>query len=156
MNHVFTQAFSQVFFIEAVRSGHPMFLTIVLIAFAAFGWHFLREPEAEPVAEPAARRKSRYRAVRIVPNADACPVARAVAQRRYLFSAAPRLPLEHCDRILHCRCRFKHYADRRSGDDRRQIFGSQTEDSLRGPMNRRVRSDRRKQAPARYSYAQHH
>jgi hypothetical protein len=124
-----------------------MFFTIVFIALLAGCWYFLHEPEIEPRETAPVGRKSRYRAVRIVPTRSYCSAARAATQQRFLLSAAPRLPLEYCDRIVRCRCRFKHYVDRRSGDDRRQMFGSLTEDTLRGPMNRRGSSDRRKQSP---------
>jgi hypothetical protein len=68
------------------------------------------------------------------------------------LTAAPRLPLEHCDRISRCRCSFKHYADRRSGDDRRQIFGSLVADALHGPANKRSGRDRRRGRLAERDY----
>jgi hypothetical protein len=120
-----------------------MFLTIVLLACAATGWYLLHETDVEYRAATPAKRKSRFRAVRIVPTSNLCAAVRTANQQRFLLSAAPRLPLEQCDRIMRCRCRFKHFADRRSGDDRRQIFGSLTEDTLRGPMNRRAGMERR-------------
>jgi hypothetical protein len=93
--------------------------------------------------------KSRFRAVRIVPAANACAAARRSAQQRVLLTAAPRLPLEDCDRIMGCRCRFKHYSDRRSGDDRRTMFAPLGGDAVNGPLNRRSGVERRRYPPTR-------
>jgi hypothetical protein len=42
--------------------------------------------------------------------------------RRFLSSAAPRIPLPDCD-VMECKCRFAHHEDRRKGDDRRNPWG---------------------------------
>jgi hypothetical protein len=42
--------------------------------------------------------------------------------RRFLSSAAPKLPLPDCE-VLDCSCRFVHHKDRRTGKDRRSPFG---------------------------------
>lgn len=62
-----------------------------------------------------------FRAVSIVPARPACKLARRYQDIRYLGSDAPRLPLAGC-RIVNCRCRYEHHADRRS-EDRRNPFG---------------------------------
>ena len=41
--------------------------------------------------------------------------------RRFLSSAATKLPLPGCD-VLECNCRFVHHKDRRLGHDRRSAF----------------------------------
>jgi hypothetical protein len=126
-----------------------MLFTLFLIGALGAYWYLLRDTEPPEPPPRRNRRKSRYRAVRIIPAGESCPAARAASQHRLLLTAAPRLPLEHCDRILRCRCRFRHFADRRSGDERRQMFGALTVDTLKGPVNRRSGIDRRRQPPLR-------
>lgn len=41
--------------------------------------------------------------------------------RRFLSTAAPKLPLPACD-VLECNCRFIHHKDRRTGVERRSPF----------------------------------
>jgi hypothetical protein len=48
--------------------------------------------------------------------------AREIDGRRFLATAAPRLPLPDCN-ALECNCRFIHHEDRRSGKERRSPFG---------------------------------
>ena len=73
-------------------------------------------PRTDPV-------KTAFHAVSIKFEANACTAAKAMTGRRFLASAAPRLPLPDCD-ALECRCRFAHHDDRRSGKDRRSPFGA--------------------------------
>ena len=73
-----------------------------------------------PKTDPA---KTAYHAVSIKFEANACNAAKAMTGRRFLASAAPRLPLADCD-ALECRCRFAHHDDRRTGKDRRSPFGA--------------------------------
>ena len=87
-----------------------------------FAWLYMRHrkstvppPEPESTAETAA---NRYHAVSIKYDVDACAAAKAMSGRRFLSSAAPRLPLPDCD-ATECNCRFAHHKDRRSGTDRR-------------------------------------
>lgn len=127
-----------------------IFLLIVVLAW----WLLRRDPEPPTEIIPTLKHeqpKSRYRAVRIVPANRGCPAVSAQAGRRFLLSEAPRLPLERCNQIFRCRCGYKHYADRRSGDDRRQIFGSLSKDAM-GPANKRSGRDRRRGVPAEYDY----
>ena len=100
-------------------------LGIVLVLLVA--WLIMRQRryKAEvnapaPKTDPA---KSAYHAVSLKFEANACNAAKAMAGRRFLASAAPRLPLPECD-ALECRCRFAHHDDRRSGSDRRSPFAS--------------------------------
>lgn len=71
---------------------------------------------------PAARRDTTYHAVSIVPGEDACEAARRFAGQRLLSRQAPPLPLPACD-AAQCRCRFRHYQDRRAGPRRRNEIG---------------------------------
>jgi hypothetical protein len=65
---------------------------------------------------------SAYHAVSIKMSPGACQAAKDMAGRRFLSTAAPKLPLPDCD-VLDCNCRFVHHRDRRSGKDRRSPFG---------------------------------
>jgi hypothetical protein len=67
---------------------------------------------------------TRFHAVSIRYGANACDAAREMEGRRFLSSAAPKLPLPECD-ATECKCRFKHHQDRRSGRERRNFWGGQ-------------------------------
>ena len=91
------------------------------------GWLYLRRPKSEA---PATETKSltedgsgKYHAVSIKYDANACEAAKAMSGRRFLSSAAPRLPLPECD-VLECKGRFVHHKDRRTGKDRRSPFAA--------------------------------
>ena len=133
-----------------------LFLLLILLALLAW-WFFLREPDelvtTLPVANSAPR-KSRYRAVRLASSGTVCHAAKNLATKRMLLTQAARLPLEHCDRIALCQCRYKHYKDRRRGDDRRRIFGSAALDMRLGSRNRRSGIDRRKRPPEDSDFTQ--
>ena len=64
-----------------------------------------------------------YHAVAIKYSENACNAAKAMTGRRFLSSAAPRLPLPDCDHT-DCRCAFAHYKDRRTNTERRSPFAS--------------------------------
>lgn len=61
----------------------------------------------------------RYRAVKVKPCKNACQAASQTTQIIFLASQAPKLPLNACDRIAECDCQFRHFADRRHQEDRR-------------------------------------
>ena len=65
--------------------------------------------------------------------------------RRFLSSAAPRLPLAECD-SLECNCKFVHHKDRRTGKDRRNPWGQGLGTSGTGNYRQEQREggDRRK------------
>jgi hypothetical protein len=131
---------------------HGLICRLIVWALAIIGllgvlaWQRLRDPEPSLRTRKG---KSRFRAVRVVPAANACAAARRASQQRVLLTAAPRLPLEACDRIMRCRCRFKHYGDRRCGDDRRAMFAALGGDTAQGPVNRRSGVERRRYPPTR-------
>ena len=64
---------------------------------------------------------SKFHAVSIRPGPEACSAARGLEGQRFLSDAAPPIPLPGCD-SRNCRCRFVHFDDRRSGDERRSPF----------------------------------
>ena len=76
---------------------------------------------SRPSASPSAV-NSAFHAVSIQFSSSACKAAREMAGRRFLGTAAPKLPLADCD-VLECNCRFVHHKDRRAGKDRRSPFG---------------------------------
>lgn len=57
-----------------------------------------------------------YHCVSIRSRADACEVAKQLADKRFLSSEAPLLPLANCT-AASCRCRYAHYEDRRESDE---------------------------------------
>ena len=58
---------------------------------------------------------------------NACLAAKQMTGRRFLASAAPKLPLPECT-VAECHCSFTHHDDRRSGYDRRSPFGGTISD----------------------------
>lgn len=99
--------------------------------------------EASAVKSPA--ETSVFHAVSLKYSSSACDAAKAMTGRRFLASAAPRLPLPECD-ALECRCGFAHHSDRRSGNERRNPFnkGMYTGGTGKMPAERRDRKDRRR------------
>jgi hypothetical protein len=96
----------------------------------------------EPVApRPAPKGDSRFRAVSVRPGEDSCEAAQQFGQMRFLCAKAPRLPLPGCSAAV-CNCRYVHFADRRSGLDRRASYDWTREREL-GVVNRRSGHGRR-------------
>lgn len=106
----------------------------------------VEQSRPEPIEGPSGK-TSAFHAVSIDFEQDACAAAKAMAGRRFLSSAAPRLPLPECD-ARECRCKFKHHADRRSGKDRRSPFSPSGLSSATGTYEKEKRQgkDRRKDA----------
>lgn len=108
----------------------------------------LRQNKADVAAESNPARKKdtgAYHAVSIKYSESACAAAKEMTGRRFLSSAAPRLPLPDCD-SLECRCAFLHHNDRRKGRDRRSPFAPSGFAGASGSyeQERRERVDRRK------------
>jgi len=113
-------------------------------------WWFLgrrgnKDKRTETTVEDAS--KSNYHAVSIKFDRNACEAAQKMSGRRFLSSAAPKLPLQECD-VPECNCRFAHYKDRRSTTDRRSPFAASGFGGGTGSFEkeRREGSDRRKNA----------
>ena len=98
----------------------------------------VEQERPEPVKGPSAK-STKFHAVSIQFDADACPAAKEMAGRRFLATAAPKLPLPNC--------RFKHHDDRRSGKDRRNPFAASGSAIVTGtfPAEKRSGKDRRKE-----------
>ena len=120
-------------------------ILVVLLAV----WLFVRRRHAsksmtdKPMAS-AGGATTAYHAVSIKYSDNACSAARDLEGRRFLSSAAPRLPLAECD-VLECKCRFVHHKDRRAGKDRRSPFAPSGFGSATGSqqVEQRERKDRR-------------
>lgn len=78
---------------------------------------------------------TRFRAVSIRPGENCCEAARQFGRMRFLCAKAPRLPVPECTAAT-CSCRYVHFADRRSGQDRRATYDWTREREL-GVVNRR-------------------
>lgn len=59
-----------------------------------------------------------YHCVSIRYRENACQAAKKLTGKRFLSKDAPALPLFGCDAAT-CFCRYAHYSDRRTGEDRR-------------------------------------
>jgi len=97
--------------------------------------------------EPRARntqQTSLYRGVQIVARDEGCcRVARILAGQRFLSDEIPKLPLDQCD-ATECRCSYKLFNDRRTGERRLSDFGYDIICELRTDNNQRSGSgDRR-------------
>ena len=107
----------------------------------------MRRNKAAEKAEstPKFSHTGKYHSVAIKYAENACDAAKAMTGRRFLATAAPRLPLPECD-YSKCTCAFAHYDDRRSGGERRSPFASGSATGATGKQGaeRRKRNDRRK------------
>jgi len=114
-------------------------------------WLFVRrrgqKSSPQEQADTASAKNTVYHAVSIKFDENACEAAKEMSARRFLSSAAPRLPLPECD-SLECRCRFIHHKDRRARKDRRSPFAASGFGDGTGSFEkeRRERQDRRKDA----------
>jgi predicted metal-binding protein len=60
----------------------------------------------------------KYHCVEVIAPAGGCEAARSLKNTRLLSAEAPRLPLATCDRAADCKCRYRHFNDRRQGPRR--------------------------------------
>lgn len=131
--------------------------TTTLLIFAALlllVWALIRRRSAvgkqeAAVSTPSQVQNTAYHAVSIKFDEKACDAARELFGRRFLASAAPRLPLSDCD-AAECHCRFAHHSDRRTGKDRRSPFAAAGFGGGTGSFEqeRRDSNDRRQDADA--------
>ena len=78
-------------------------------------------PAMKPAEPPAPPKPKNYHAVSIRSGPDSCESVKAFRGKRYLATEAPPLPVPGCDAAA-CDCRFRHHEDRRSGEDRRDMY----------------------------------
>lgn len=106
------------------------------------------KPSPAGYPKKATASNTRFHAVSVNFAPDACEAAKNLEGRRFLSSAAPRIPLPECD-AAQCNCRFKHHTDRRTGNDRRDAWGQSLSYHTTGqyPKEQRKGSDRRGRTP---------
>jgi hypothetical protein len=75
--------------------------------------------DAKPTRKPA----SKWHGVTVVLETSSCAAAALCRNTRYLSREAPRLPLSTCPHPESCKCRYKHFEDRRSGVRRGSDIG---------------------------------
>lgn len=130
------------------REMYEMLMGSLLVLTIAWLVVRVRRNKAEDEKKKSAGREVRgaYHAVAIKYSENACDAAKAMTGRRFLSTAAPRLPLPECD-YMDCRCQFAHYDDRRTGRDRRSPFAPAGATGGTGnyQRERRARTDRRKE-----------
>jgi hypothetical protein len=106
--------------------------TILLVLGLVFlvSWWLLRRRASAPATARTRRPERRqidssseFHAGSIKPQPYACEAARELEGVRILAADAPKLPLPDCNREA-CECRFQHFNDRRTGQDRRSPFGA--------------------------------
>ena len=89
------------------------------------------------------RPRNPWQAVEIVPDFyGACAASRSLREKRFLNDEAPPLPLPGCT-SSECNCRYKHFADRRSGPRRADEQGVHVHMSANLPYERRKQRGRR-------------
>ena len=125
---------------------HELMLGALLVLAIAWLVVRIRQNKAAVIAEsmPAAKDSGTFHAVAIKYSENACDAAKAMSGRRFLSTAAPRLPLADCD-FPECQCKFAHYDDRRKGRDRRSPFAPAGPTGTTGSheRERREKTDRR-------------
>ncbi len=131
-----------------------MFVGIVAVVILLLAYVFVHKPRTTPNERPAAHRQvsstpdPAFHAVSIKYAANACDAAKAMEGRRFLSTAAPRIPLPEC-KAIECKCRFVHHKDRRTGDDRRDAYAQGFGSANTGTYEKeqRKRGERRDDPP---------
>lgn len=95
-----------------------MEVLVLLFVVVAIVFYLMAEP-IDHLADTQDSHDLRYRAVKIKPCEQACQAALQCSPIIFLSGQAPKLPLNACDRMNNCDCQFRHYADRRQQEDRR-------------------------------------
>ncbi len=127
---------------------NPFTMILILGLLVAVWWLVRKRREGSQESSTTQLRprtaNTQFHAVSIKYENRACKAAQEMSGRRFLATAAPKLPLANCD-ILECTCRFVHHEDRRSHRDRRSPFGPGGTAGSTGSFNREQRdgSDRR-------------
>lgn len=85
----------------------------------------------------------KYRGAEINAAADACDAARSLTGVRLLSANVPLLPLDACDRPAACKCKYRHFDDRRRGLRRESDDASTLMPGARQGAERRKRPGRR-------------
>jgi hypothetical protein len=97
-----------------------------------------------PVENSKPVKKEAWHSVSIIRGREACRAVAELNGRKWLSAEAPQLPIKGCD-ARQCDCRYRHHADRRSGD-RRETSGLVSAPPKHGER-RTGQIDRRNKAP---------
>lgn len=62
-----------------------------------------------------------YAAVQLLPCVNACDSAHKAAKNTYLTTEIQQIPINDCNKVESCDCKFKHLDDRRHQEDRRSF-----------------------------------
>ena len=82
--------------------------------------------------------RQKYRGAEIIAAEDACDPARSLTNLRLLSADVPQLPIKTCDRPATCKCKYRHF------DDRRRVFPRRVQHATRyRGVERRVRRGQR-------------
>ncbi len=135
----------------ANMSMTAMFITVIVIVVMFFA---LRKRESGSAQGQSAQRPKSsgsdetFHAVSIRFVQSSCAAAKGMDGKRFLSSAAPRLPLPDCD-VLECKCKFVHHKDRRDGEDRRSPIRGGVAGGTTGEQEKEQRGyrDRREDPP---------
>ncbi|MEM1435945.1 MAG: hypothetical protein AAGG11_17940 [Pseudomonadota bacterium] len=88
---------------------------------------------------------SEYHAVSVRVSATACSTVREFGDTRFLSREAPLLPVPGCSCPDSCRCRYRHWEDRRQGPRRDADHGLRgalwTQSERRSPSTGRRSTD---------------
>lgn len=95
-----------------------MEILVLLFVVAAIVFYLIAEP-VDHLADSRESNDPRYRAVKIQPCKQPCQAALQCSPIIFLSAQAPKLLLNACDQMVDCDCQFRHYADRRQQEDRR-------------------------------------
>jgi hypothetical protein len=87
-----------------------------------------------------------YSAVSLLPESqDCCEAVKEIVGIRFLSHEAPLFPLNECDRSERCKCKYKHWQDRRQDNRRNLDMGIANqffhEDEKRTPRSGRRNTD---------------
>lgn len=112
---------------DGVEKEMNLSIAIAGLLILALVLFFVRRKTQAPDKRPAAKKPATagateaFHAVSIKYASSACSAAKSLEGKRFLSTAAPRIPLPDCD-VLECKCRFVHHKDRRQSEDRRNPY----------------------------------
>mgnify|MGYP001824591157 FL=1 len=92
----------------------------ILVIGLAIWWRMDRKVPFKAISEKI-KQHHPYAAVQLLPCVNACDSAHRVSKNTYLTTEFQHLPIDDCDRIEDCDCKFKHIDDRRLQEDRRSF-----------------------------------
>jgi predicted metal-binding protein len=85
---------------------------------------------------PGDKSRFKYHCVEVIAPSTGCAAARELKGVRLLSAEAPRLPLSTCDQPSDCKCKYRHFDDRRQGS-RRDDEDAAFRRPLTGPERRK-------------------